>query len=197
MSTQKKKRSQASSTTHKHKQKDISSSSPTSLFHKGRLKTHIAIPPAAIPSLDTFLQSHLTATLLLKHTAYGTIVSFSNFHPLSGQGRILDECPFSWSWFEGDVVLFSPKIGQRTRKSTRFVQGGTNVLGAQVTLGSPDHVALIAFALFNVSVPRTEIPEDWRFEEWWVDGEGLKVDGELEVEVTQYGSLKETRTNVD
>src|SRR5271163_3770363 len=31
-----------------------------------------------------------------------------------------------------------------------------NWTGAQVTLGSPDHVALIAFALFNVSVPRTE-----------------------------------------
>jgi len=53
-------------------------------------------------------------------------------------------------------------------------------------LGSPDHVALIAFALFNVSVPKTEIPEDWRFEEWWVDGEGERVEGELDIEVTQY-----------
>src|SRR5271169_2214403 len=45
MSTHKKKRSRASSTT--HKQKDIpSSSSQSSLFHKARLKTHIAIPPA-------------------------------------------------------------------------------------------------------------------------------------------------------
>jgi hypothetical protein len=56
----------------------------------------------------------------------------------------------------------------------------------EVAMGSPDHVALIAFALFNVSVPRTEIPEDWRFEEdGWVDRQGGSVRGELEVEITQ------------
>lgn len=92
---------------------------------------------------------------------------------------------------------FSPPKSDNEYVNPPSCARGTNVLGAQVTLGSPDHVALIAFALFNVSVPRTEIPEDWRFEEVWVDGEGLKVDGELEVEVTQYDSLKETRTNVD
>ena len=65
------------------------------------------------------------------------------------------------------------------------------IAGGQVTLGSPDHVALIAFALFNVSVPRTELPEDWRFEEGWVDADANKVEGELEFEVTQYDALRE------
>jgi len=72
-----------------------------------------------------------------------------------------------------------------------FGVGEANWTGAQVTLGSPDHVALIAFALFNVSVPRTEIPDDWTFEEGWVDGEGERVEGELEFEVTQYDSSPE------
>src|SRR5271170_2954622 len=115
MSTLKRKRSRTSYTT--TPQQKHSASSQSHLFHKARLKTHIAVPPAANPSLDTFLQTHLTSTLLLKHTPHGTIVSFSNFNPLSGQGRILDECPFSWSWFEGDIVLFSPKVGQRIRIS--------------------------------------------------------------------------------
>ena len=56
-----------------------------------------------------------------------------------------------------------------------------------MTLSSPDHVALITHALFNVSIPRTQMPEDWRFEEnIWIDGEGNVVEGELEFEVTQY-----------
>lgn len=56
-----------------------------------------------------------------------------------------------------------------------------------MTLSSPDHVALITHALFNVSIPRTQIPEDWRFEEnIWIDSQGNVVEGELEFEVTQY-----------
>jgi len=55
-----------------------------------------------------------------------------------------------------------------------------------VTLSSPDHVALITHALFNVSVPRDRMPEGWRFEEnCWVDGEGRVVEGEIEFEVSQ------------
>ena len=55
-------------------------------------------------------------------------------------------------------------------------------------LSSPDHIALIACGLFNVSVPRTELPEKWRFDESvWYDQEGSAVEGELMFEVTQYG----------
>jgi RPA43 OB domain in RNA Pol I len=151
------------------------SSAPPQLFQKSRLKIHVAVPPAASTSLSTYIHSYLTSSLLLKHTANGTIVAFSGFNTLSGVGRILDECPFSWSWFEGDIVLFNPRIGQRIK--------GT------VTVSSPDHVALITYALFNVSIPMTYMPEDWRFEESvWIDGEGKVVEGELEFEVTQYGS---------
>ena len=57
-------------------------------------------------------------------------------------------------------------------------------------MSSPDHIALIAFALFNVSVPRTEMPEGWKFEESaWVDRDGKVIEGELEFEVTQYTIL--------
>jgi hypothetical protein len=91
------------------------SSSPPQLFQKSRLKIHAAVPPSASTSLDTFISTHLTSTILLKHTSNGTIVAFSNFKSLNGAGRILDECPFSWSWFEGDIVLFNPCIGQRIR----------------------------------------------------------------------------------
>ena len=56
-----------------------------------------------------------------------------------------------------------------------------------MTLSSPDHIALITHALFNVSIPRTHMPEDWRFEEnVWVDGDENVVEGELEFEVIQY-----------
>ena len=106
---------------HKHRTSDINKSRiehPTlssSLFQKSRLKIHVAVPPAASTSLDTFLQTSLTSTLLLKHTENGTVVAFSGFRSSDGAGRIVDECPFSWSWFEGDVVLFNPRIGQRIR----------------------------------------------------------------------------------
>lgn len=57
-----------------------------------------------------------------------------------------------------------------------------------VKLSSPDHIALIAFGLFNVSVPRTELPETWRFEEFvWLDGSGRTVEGDVSFEVRQYG----------
>jgi hypothetical protein len=86
---------------------------PASLFQKSRLKFHIAVPPAASGSLDTFLHTHLTSALLLKHTENGTIVAFSGFKSVNSRATIRDECPFSWSWFEGDVVLFNPRVGQR------------------------------------------------------------------------------------
>ena len=101
------------STTEQLLKNNVSESSQ--LFQKSRLKIHIAVPPAASTSLDTYISTHLTSVLLLKHTANGTIVAFSGFKSLSGVGRILDECPFSWTWFEGDIVLFNPRIGQRIR----------------------------------------------------------------------------------
>jgi hypothetical protein len=56
-----------------------------------------------------------------------------------------------------------------------------------VTLSSPDHIALITHALFNISVPRTELPEDWTYnDESWVDTKGTRIEGELDVEITQY-----------
>jgi hypothetical protein len=108
---------------HKHKSSSHSKSDPvetkswsaSSLFQKSRLKIHVAVPPAAAGSLDVYLQTHLASTLLLKHTEDGTIVAFSGFKSISGPGRVIDECPFSWLWFEGDVVLFNPRIGQRIR----------------------------------------------------------------------------------
>jgi hypothetical protein len=107
---------------HKHSKSSATEQLPKSpvsespqLFQKSRLKIHVAVPPAASTFLDTYINIHLTSVLLLKHTANGTIVAFSGFKSLSGVGRILDECPFSWAWFEGDVVLFNPLIGQRIR----------------------------------------------------------------------------------
>ena len=56
-----------------------------------------------------------------------------------------------------------------------------------MTLSSPDHIALITHALFNVSIPQTQMPDEWRFEESvWIDGKGNVVEGELEFEITQY-----------
>jgi len=92
--------------------------------------------------------------------------------PVCGIGRIVDECPFAWEWYEGDIVLFNPVVGQRIR--------------GIVTLSSPDHVALITHALFNVSVPKGELPEEWNFDEdSWFDGDGKVVEGDVEFEVTQ------------
>jgi len=58
-----------------------------------------------------------------------------------------------------------------------------------VVLSSPDHIALLTCALFNVSIPRTQIPKDWTFdteESHWVDAEGKAIEGDVEFEVTQY-----------
>jgi RPA43 OB domain in RNA Pol I len=187
MKTSKKKRSAASDSPSSHKRrkhKDVSLT--TSLFQRGRLKIHVAVPSAAASSLDIFIQAHLTSTILLKHTENGTIVSFSTFKPISHVGRILDECPFSWTWFEGEVVLFNPRIGQRIRT---FYQDDADV-GGTVRLSSPDHIALTTHALFNVSIPRVQMPDDWTFDDnVWSDSDGNVIDGNLEFEVTQYDSL--------
>jgi len=109
-----KKRKHKHSTTSSKSSKVRSQSAPQ-LFQKSRLKIHVAVPPAATTSIDAYIQSHLTSTLLLKHTENGTIIALSGFKSLNGQGRIINENPFSWSWFEGDIVLFNPRIGQRIR----------------------------------------------------------------------------------
>jgi DNA-directed RNA polymerase I subunit RPA43 len=184
MKTKKKHRTLDSpSSSKKRKHKDVPTPSP--LFQKGRLKIHVAVPAAAASSLEIFIQTHLTSTILLKHTSNGTIVSFSSFKPTSPTSRILDECPFSWTWFEGDVVLFNPRIGQRIRMS--YLDDVD--VGGIVRLSSPDHIALTTHALFNVSIPRTQMPDDWTFEDnVWIDGDGNMIEGELEFEVTQYDS---------
>ena len=129
MSSSKKKETtpQSSTKKKKHKHKHTASyvppslekpspSSKTKLFQKSRLKIHVAVPPAAATtSLETFLHHHLTSNILLKHTDNGTIVAFSNFQAIASTALIRDECPFAWSWFEGDIVLFNPRIGQRIR----------------------------------------------------------------------------------
>lgn len=125
MSTSKRKSSTSSPSTHKkrkhtHSKSVAASSQPAStpqLFSKARLKAHIAVPPSASASVSTYVHSHLISTLLLKHTAQGTIVSLADFKNIGGTGKLVDECPFAWSWFEGDIVLFNPLIGQRIRKS--------------------------------------------------------------------------------
>jgi hypothetical protein len=167
------------------------------LFQKARLKIHVAVPPATLLSLSTYLHSHLTSTLLLKHAENGTIVAFSDFNSLPRLGRVLDECPFSWSWFEGNVLLFNPRIGQRICTSLastwslfRFWSWVlTGRVDGTVVLSSPDHIALLSYALFNVSIPRSQLPKDWTYdteESHWVDGEGMVIEGDLEFEVTQY-----------
>ena len=58
-----------------------------------------------------------------------------------------------------------------------------------MVLSSPDHIALLTCALFNVSIPRIQIPKDWAYdteETHWVDAKGKVVEGEVEFEVTQY-----------
>jgi hypothetical protein len=92
---------------------ELSQVPDTSLFQKGKMRLHIAVPPAAVTSLSTFIHSHLTSSLLLKHYEQGTIVAFGDFSSVSGLGRLSDECPFSWSEFEGEVVFFNPRLGQR------------------------------------------------------------------------------------
>jgi len=129
MSSSKKREATPQSSTkkkkHKHKHtvssaslsvEKSASSSKTQLFQKSRLKIHVAVPPAATAtSLETFLHHHITSNILLKHTENGTIVAFSNFKAVASTALIRDECPFAWSWFEGDIVLFNPRIGQRIR----------------------------------------------------------------------------------
>lgn len=56
-------------------------------------------------------------------------------------------------------------------------------------LSSPDHIALLAYALFNVSVPRDEIPKNWTYNtegSHWVDAGGKVIEGDVEFQVTQY-----------
>ena len=54
-------------------------------------------------------------------------------------------------------------------------------------LSSPDHIALVTNALFNVSIPRTEIPENWNFnDDAWYSDDGTKIQGELEFDIIQY-----------
>ena len=56
-------------------------------------------------------------------------------------------------------------------------------------LSSPDHIALLAYGLFNVSIPQNQLPKEWKFKEesHWVDAERNVIGGDVEFEITQYG----------
>jgi hypothetical protein len=60
-----------------------------------------------------------------------------------------------------------------------------------VVLSSPDHIALVMYGLFNVSIPQNQLPKNWKYKEeesHWVDAEHNAIEGDVEFEVTQYGA---------
>ena len=56
-------------------------------------------------------------------------------------------------------------------------------------MSSPDHIGIVTYALFNVSIPRTQIPNEWTFDGGaWVNQDGISIQGEVEFEIAQYES---------
>ncbi|KAG8863451.1 hypothetical protein FRB96_008191 [Tulasnella sp. 330] len=75
----------------------------------------------------------------------GIVLSHSNHQFLSSSAAIQNDSPYTLCRVAFDATVWSPKIGM--------------TLVGRVNLFSPDHISLLIHRTFNISIPRSHIPD--------------------------------------
>ncbi|KAJ1978727.1 hypothetical protein H4R33_005910 [Dimargaris cristalligena] len=89
--------------------------------------------------LNCFLMKYLP-------TLDGVVLSYSNIRFSKKWGRVVDECPFPQFWIQTDLLVWKPHVG--------------SMLEGRINIESADHIGLLIYNTFNVSIPADLIPQD-------------------------------------
>lgn len=174
-------------------------------FHTQTASLYLPLAPISQRKpLEGICAEHISPLILTYYPPLsGVILSYSNArmseNPFQDDGsetllQCIDEYAVSWAWVTADFLLFKPERGGE--------------LEGYINLQNEGHLGLVCWNLFNASIERQRLPEDW---EWvgvdkatkpidsilptgsgnyaeagigyFVDGEGNKIEGTIKFRV--------------
>lgn len=176
-------------------------------FHMQTSSLYLPLAPVSYRTpLEGICAEHISPLILTYYPPFaGVILSYSNPRlsekPFGNDGssvllKQIDEYGVSWGWVTAEFLLFKPDKGA-------WIEGYVN-------LQNEGHLGIVCWNLFNASIERKRLPEDWKWvgvedqggEEaegmgesyaehgvgYWVNGEGDKVDGMVKFRVREIES---------
>lgn len=134
-------------------------------FHRIRSKMYLSLAPCHLDHpFQGIRQQHLDPLIMTYNpTAQGIIISYDNLK-LADQrkvqaaeeetdykylAKVSDENPFSFVWVYVDFVVWKPTIGDK--------------LEGYTIMQSQSHIGLLIHDVFNASIKKFYIPQDWYF----------------------------------
>jgi DNA-directed RNA polymerase I subunit RPA43 len=179
----------------------------TSLLHIERISQYVSLSPSSLNNPLPALCASIFSPLLLSYfaPARGIVLAYSDVSlsdraPSAGQKentsqglllRHVDEYTAPYLWATASFLIFRPRAHA--------------YLSGRVTHQSKTHITLSFLNTFPVSVTAEHLPSDWSWHAeqagkvskgwdgrlsdeggWWVDGEGEKVEGDLEVRIRDF-----------
>ncbi|GMM36338.1 DNA-directed RNA polymerase I subunit [Saccharomycopsis crataegensis] len=169
-------------------------------FHTVTAKLYISLAPMFFNDpIKGVKQQHLDPLLMSYFSeARGIILSYSNIKFLKDNysddgasllGTIKFDTPFAFMWISVNFLVWRPMVG--------------DIIKGYSYMQSPSHIGLLIHDTFNANIKKYYIPNNWEFvpnaddenqetegeEEsgnnlrslgYWVDENGVKVDGELQ-----------------
>jgi DNA-directed RNA polymerase I subunit RPA43 len=176
---------------------DMQSDPPSTPFHVQTSSIYVPLAPVSQKyPLEGLCAEHLSPLILQWYPPFNSVIlSYSNprisAKPFGNDGETallqnIDEYAVSWAWLTAEFLLFKPDHGST-------VEGYVN-------LQNEGHLGLVCWNLFNASIERKRLPEDWKWvgvedqerghegiemgetyaedgAGYFVNGEGEKVDG--------------------
>lgn len=136
-------------------------------FHRIRAKMYLSLAPCHLEHpIEGLRQQHLDPLIMtFNRKVDGIIISYDNIKLSKEQikkndedddsvefnyvAKVSDENPFSFLWAYVDFVVWKPRIG--------------DLLEGYSIMQSQSHIGLLIHDVFNASIKKFYIPEDWYF----------------------------------
>lgn len=182
-------------------------------FHIQTSSLHLPLAPISQAApLEGLCAEHLSPLILRYFPPFaGVVLSYSNPR-LSGEAfgddgpttllQNVDESAAGWCWVTAEFLLLKPDRGA-------WLKGYVNLQNA-------GHIGVVCWNLFNASIKRNSLPQDWMWvgvedqtaqtargmgetyaddgQGYFVDGDGKKVDGIVEFRVREIESSHDRET---
>lgn len=149
-------------------------------FHRVRAKMYLSLAPIHLEHpIEGLRQQHLDPLVMTYNpTIEGVIISYNNVK-LSNENlnndedskieykylaKVANETPFTFLWVYVDFIIWRPKIGD-------YLEGYS-------VIQSQSHIGLLIHDVFNASIKKFYIPQDWYFVPNQADENEMEIDNE-------------------
>ncbi|KAH7414546.1 hypothetical protein DE146DRAFT_640633 [Phaeosphaeria sp. MPI-PUGE-AT-0046c] len=189
---------------------------PSSLLHIERISQYVSLSPASLNNPLPAICASIFSPLLLSYfpPARGIVLAYEDVELSSrapgsktssstagGEELLLthvDEYTAPYLWATASLLILRPVANAMT--------------SGYVTHQSKTHITLSHLNTFPISITKEHLPQSWQWHSeqaglvkkgwdgriqdeggWWVDGDGEKVGGELEVRITDFDGRMDGR----